>query len=106
MAEVCSLAGQTGEALANVASAFAYQNKNHEIWSASELHRINGDVLVKTGALLQAQVSYEHAIASGRQIGARSLELRAQDRLREVIALQNPADPSNTKSNAKTASEH
>ncbi len=86
LAEVHGLAGQVGEALANVASGFAFQSKNGEIWSASELHRIHGDVLFDSGDVSQAEASYRRAIHSAQQVGARQFELRAAARLREVAA--------------------
>lgn len=84
LAEVCDLAGQVGEALANVASGFAFLSKNGETWAGPELHRIHGDVLLHSGDVSQSQVSYRRAIEWARQTGARQFELRAADRLREL----------------------
>ncbi len=81
LAEVFSLLGRTGEALAHIANGFAFHNKNGEAWPAPELHRIHGDVLLKAGDAAQAEVSYRHALESARRIGARSFELRAAARL-------------------------
>jgi predicted ATPase len=91
LAEVCGMAGHIGEALANVASGFAFQSKNGEMWSAPELHRIHGDVLMRSGDASQSQVSYQRAIESARQIGATSLELRAAGRMREPLKLRSSA---------------
>jgi DNA-binding SARP family transcriptional activator len=91
LAEVCGMAGHIGEALANVATGFAFQSKNGELWSAPELHRIHGDVLMLSGDASQSQVSYQRAIESARQIGATSLELRAADRMREPLKLRSSA---------------
>jgi predicted ATPase len=84
LAEVCGLAGQAGEALANVASGFAFLSKNREMWSAPELHRIHGDLLLHSGDASQSQASYRHAIESARQTGAQLFELRAFARMREL----------------------
>ena len=89
LAEVCGLAGQVGEAVANIASAFAFQSKNGELWSAPELHRIHGDVLVHSGATSEAQISYQRAIDLAKQMGAHMLEQRAADRLREMHTVGN-----------------
>ena len=35
--------------MASLSSAFAFQSKNGEVWSAPELHRIHGDLLVLAG---------------------------------------------------------
>ena len=91
LTEVYRLDGQDREALANLASAFAFQSKNAETWFAPELHRIHGDVLLHCGDASQAQLRYRRAIESARQIGARVLELRAEARLRNVPALRGKA---------------
>jgi DNA-binding SARP family transcriptional activator/predicted ATPase len=87
LAEVCDLAGQVGEALANVASGVAFLNKNGETWAAPELHRIHGDALLHSGEAFQSQVSYRRAIETARQTGARQFELRAASRLLELPTL-------------------
>jgi DNA-binding SARP family transcriptional activator/predicted ATPase len=91
LAEVCGLAGQVGEALANIAGGFAFQSKNGEAWSAPELHRIHGDVLLHSGDPAQARLSYRRAIESARKSGARLLEVRAAARLRELFEPENVA---------------
>ena len=88
LAEVCGLAGQMGDALAHVASGFAFQSKNGEVWSASELHRIHGDLLLHKGDTSEAEASYRRAVESARQTGARQFELRAESRLREAPAFR------------------
>lgn len=89
LAEVYALAGQPGQALANVASAFAFQNKNGELWSAPELHRIHGDVLLQSGNAAEAEASYRRAVESAQRTGARLFEVRAAARLSDLPALQN-----------------
>jgi DNA-binding SARP family transcriptional activator/predicted ATPase len=91
LAEACCLNGQPREALANLANAFAFQSKNGETWSAPELHRIHGDVLLHSGDVARARASYLRAIESAQQIGARLPELRADARLRGVPTLQGKA---------------
>ena len=86
LAEACGLAGEAGEALANLANAFAFQSKNGELWFAPELHRIQGDVLLHSGNASEARISYGRAIETARQTGAHLLELRAAARLRELPA--------------------
>lgn len=89
LAEACGWAGQIGDALANIASGFAFLSKNAEAWAAPELERIHGDLLLQSGHLSQSQASYRCAIDLGRQTGARLFELRAQSRLRELPPLEN-----------------
>ncbi|HTM51046.1 MAG TPA: AAA family ATPase [Bryobacteraceae bacterium] len=86
LAEVCALAGQQGEALASVASGFAFQSKNGEDWAASELHRIHGDLLRLAGNAAGAKASYAQAIEAARRIGAPLFETRASERLRKLAA--------------------
>jgi DNA-binding SARP family transcriptional activator len=81
LAEVCKLAGHVGEALANVATGFAFQSKNGELWCAPELHRIHGDVLQHSGDAALARISYQRAIETARQTGARMFERRAEERM-------------------------
>jgi DNA-binding SARP family transcriptional activator/predicted ATPase len=88
LAEACGWSGQIGDALANIASGFAFLNKNAEAWAAPELERIHGDLLLQSGSLSQSQASYRRAIDLGRQTGARLFELRAESRLHESPALE------------------
>ena len=87
LAEACGWSGQMGEALANIASGFAFLSKNAEAWAAPELERIHGDLLLQSGSLSQSQASYRRAIELSRQTGARLFELRAESRLHELPAL-------------------
>ena len=84
LAEVCGLAGQLGEALANIATGFAFLRKNGELWPGPELHRIHGDLLLNSGDVFQAEASYRRAVDSARQSGSLLFELRAASRLRGV----------------------
>ena len=84
LAEAYARAGQHGEALANVATGIAFQTKNGEVWAAAELHRIQGDLLLLDGNLPQAEASYRRSLEAARLTGARSFELRAVDRLRQL----------------------
>jgi DNA-binding SARP family transcriptional activator/predicted ATPase len=81
LAEVHEMCGQTGEALANIAAAFAFQMKNGESWAVPDLHRIHGDLLLRSGKSPQAQASYQRALESAQHLGAKILELRAAARL-------------------------
>jgi predicted ATPase len=88
LAEVCGLAGQLSEALANIASGFAFLSKNGESWAAPELHRIHGDLLLLSGDASQSQISYRRAMESAQQTGARLFELRAAACLRKPPELR------------------
>lgn len=88
LAEVCGLAGQLGEALANIASGFAFLSKNGELWAAPELYRIHGDLLLLSGDASQSQINYRRAVESAQQTGARLFELRAGICLRKLPAFR------------------
>ncbi len=45
LAEVCLKAGRTGEGLAHVSTAFAFQGKNRETWSVPMLQRVQAAIL-------------------------------------------------------------
>lgn len=90
LAEVCTLTDNIGDALANVSSAFAFQNKNGEMWSCADLHRLHGDVLRKSGNDIQAQSSYQKSIEAARRAGSLTCELRAQTRLAESTGELSP----------------
>lgn len=84
LAETCARAGLLGEALANVSSGFAFQNKNGEAWAAGYLHRVEGDLLLASGNSPAAAASYHRAVEAARKSGALALERRAVERLREL----------------------
>ena len=84
LAEILGLAGLFGEALANVATGFAFLNKNGEAWSAPELHRVHGDLLLRSGDIVQSQLSYSRAIELSRQTGSRLSEIRIAASLRDL----------------------
>jgi predicted ATPase len=81
LAEVCAMNGNMGEALANLSSGFAFQNKNGEMWSAADLHRIHGDLLRESGSEAQARSSYQKSIEAAKRTGSVMYELRGETRL-------------------------
>jgi DNA-binding SARP family transcriptional activator len=81
IAETCAKIGKTSDALANVASGLAFQSKNHEIWAAPYLHRVEGDLLMTIGNMDGARSSYERSVTLAAQLGARMLEQQARERL-------------------------
>ena len=87
LAEVCSVAGRSADAMAHIANAFAYQSKNGEQWILAELHRIHGDLLQRAGDGASARIAYGKAVEDARRIGALPLELRALLRLGDVKAV-------------------
>jgi predicted ATPase len=84
LAEALRLGGQIGEAMASVASGFAFLSKNGEMWSAAQLHRVQGDLLQHRADTSQARISYQRAIEVARQTGASLFEMKAADRLSQL----------------------
>src|SRR5579885_1138450 len=83
LAEICALNGNMGEALANLSSAFAFQNKNGEMWCSADLHTIQGDLLLRNKNPEQARRSYRNAVEAARRVGSVMLEQRARTRLEQ-----------------------
>jgi DNA-binding SARP family transcriptional activator/predicted ATPase len=83
LAEASAAAGETAEAMAHLANAFAYQSKNRELWALPELHRVHGDLLLGSDPAA-AQAAYRKALESAQQIGAVALEKRAASRLEDA----------------------
>jgi predicted ATPase len=84
LAEACALAGQLGDALANISNGFAFQSKNGESWAAADLHRIHGDLLLQKGNEQQARASYQRSLEVARRTESHMYEERAAIRLREL----------------------
>ena len=84
LAEACGRAGQMGEALANISNGFAFQSKNGEVWSAADLHRIHGDLLLRERKPHSGAGQLPAVARYGAAAGARMYELRAVARLREL----------------------
>ena len=90
LSQACAHAGNTGDAMANLSNAFAFQSKNGETWAAGDLHRIQGDILRMSHNEEQALASYRKAIEAARQNGSLSFELRAAERLEKRRTARTP----------------
>ena len=81
LADACARAGRPEEAMANISSGLAFQNKNSETWAAPYLHLLHGDLLLRDGKRGQSRSSYQRALESAQQLGARTLALRSAVRI-------------------------
>jgi len=81
LAQISGRMGQTSQALASIATGFAFLNKTGETWGAAELHRIQGDLLQDAGKVKDAHASYLRALAAAREIKALMIELRTAIRI-------------------------
>lgn len=70
LAEVFALNGNIGEALANLSTAFAFQNKNGGIWCSADLHATHGDLLLHSKNAEQARQSYRNAVEAALRVGS------------------------------------
>lgn len=77
LAGACARANKPAEAMANIASGLAFQEKNSEVWAAPYLHLLHGDLLLRDGKPEQSRSSYQRALESAQHTGARSLGLRS-----------------------------
>lgn len=80
LAETLGRAGETGQALANISTAFAFATKNGEEWVVPEIHRVQGDLLKIEGGLDAAHASYLRAVSYARRVGSAAFEHRSSHR--------------------------
>ena len=76
LAETLGRAGQVGEALASLSTAFAFATKNREEWALAELHRVQGDILQADGKPDASRASYRRGIEAARKSGSLAFEQR------------------------------
>ena len=81
LADACARSSNEAEALANISNGLAYQNKNSELWAAPWLHLMHGEILLQCGNRTEARASFKRAVDIAQQLGARSLEARATDKI-------------------------
>jgi class 3 adenylate cyclase/predicted ATPase/ribosomal protein L40E len=84
LAEACGTAGRFEEGLAAVAEAIAIMGKTDERYYEAELHRLNGDLVLRRSGVeaepsvqTEAEECFRKSIEIARQQEARSFELRA-----------------------------
>ena len=76
LAETLGRAGQVGEALASLSTAFAFASKNGEEWAVAELHRVQGDLLAAEGKPEPARASYRRGLEAAQRSGSLAFERR------------------------------
>src|SRR5262249_36309079 len=79
LADVYGKAGRAEEGLHILVEALAAIDNHAELYSAAEVYRIQGELLLlqATPDALQAETSFQHALDVARRQPAKSLELRA-----------------------------
>ncbi len=76
LAETLQRAGQSGEAMASIATGLAFASKNSEQWAVPELHRIEGNLLKAQQKSDLARASFERGLEAARQVGSLASERR------------------------------
>jgi predicted ATPase len=77
LAAACGKLGQTDDALALMAEAFAQvESREERVWEA-EIYRLKGELLLDSKQSAEAESCFRHAIVIARRQSAKSLELRA-----------------------------
>jgi class 3 adenylate cyclase/predicted ATPase len=93
LAEAQQTAGQLPEAQGTVATALAIAAQTGQPYFDSDLHRLDGEIVVATGgADDEAAARYHRALAVARDQDARSLELRAATSLARLWQRQGKRD--------------
>jgi len=92
LAEAHAKAGQPREALAAVATGFAFLSRNGEAWPEAELHRVHAEVLERSGKPREAAEAYRNGIEAARRVGAAVFEQRCREGLGRVGRFDAGAD--------------
>jgi predicted ATPase len=89
LAETLSRAGLIGEALAHIATGFAFASKNREMWPIAELHLTHGELLAAQGKTEMSRASFQQGLEAARLSGSVGLERKVS--LAATERLQAPA---------------
>jgi predicted ATPase len=74
LAETLARAGLVSEALANLATGFAFASKNGEDWAVADLHRAQGELIATQGKAGPARASFRRGIEAARRSGSLAFE--------------------------------
>ncbi len=74
LTETLVRAGRLSDALATVSTGFAFASKNGEEWAAAELHRTQGELLLREGKVEAARASFRRGIEAARRSGSLAFE--------------------------------
>lgn len=78
LAETYGLAGQTREALASVATGFAFLGRNGEAWAEAALYLVQGQLLERSGQRQEAAENYGKSADAARRIACPAPEQQAR----------------------------
>lgn len=74
LTETLMRAGRRGEALASVSAGFAFASKNGEEWALADLHRTQGELLLREGKAEAARAAFQRGVEAARRSGSRAFE--------------------------------
>jgi len=86
LADTFGRAGRMSEALATISTGFAFASKNGEEWAAAELHRTQGELLLREGKADAARASFHSGIEAARRSGSLAFERKLSRLLRGTAA--------------------
>ena len=92
LAEACMQANRLDDGLSALTEALAVADKNEERMHEPEIHRLQGEILLRQNNAAQARECFERALEVARQQSAKSYELRATMSLARLLASQGHRD--------------
>ena len=85
LADGLSLLGQHAEASSTIEAAISASEEREELWCVSELHRLKGDVILRSGGGYDnAKACYRRALEVAREQDAVAWELRSATSLAKL----------------------
>jgi class 3 adenylate cyclase/predicted ATPase len=95
LAEARESGGHTEQALLALHQALTHVQRTGEAYYAAEIHRMRGELLLRSGQRLagEAQACFEQALAVARSQHAKSFELRAASSLAQLWVAQSKHAP-------------
>ena len=92
LAGACAAAGRIEPAQAALDEGLAMSERNADRFSLPEFHRIEGEMKLVVASPGEAEACFERAMASARDLDARTLELRAATSLSRLWQAQGKID--------------
>lgn len=93
-AQACAETGRVVEGLAAVRAAWPELQRNNELWWEPELHRLEGEFLLRDPGTerSEAEACLRRAVASARRMGLKLFEVRAATSLARMLAAERRND--------------
>jgi len=92
LADAYGQIGQIDDGLTAAKEALQWVHRNDERLYEAEVHRINGELLLKAGVPDEAEACFRRALLSARDLQAKSWELRAAVSMARMLLQQSRFD--------------